>query len=590
VRFSPAYAVCVVCGQHLGVWKTQTRSVVSLAYGCFQAQEVILSCPAGCLSPEDGESVRRYRSEALAQIVAPAHRYAFDVVAEVGILRFLQCRQRLEIQAEIKKRYGVFIPEGTIQELMGRFIDALCALHEEKVPVLRQSLVGRGGYVLYLDGTCEEGSKIHFACLTDSPPVALWSATIDSESAVQIRRVLKEVDKRFGRPAATMEDLSNAIRNAVHAQWPGLPIFYCHQHFLADVGKDLLGDRYRRVRALVYHSKIRPELRRFLKQVRKTLGDNHEEARWICQHLDRSEDLKEKGRSLKATSIAGGIAEWVLGAPSEGTGRGFPYDLPHVSFCLRARKALQVLDTYVVPRIVGRTPRGEKLLLRLRRILHCFLASPTLPETVNEIREVNSVFLRLRNALRLAAQGSARGMNGDPSSTSPEEVRAMEETVIRLREELRREHQRTLSAPLRTSIEIVLRHLDQYWDGLFGHCLPVSSPEERYLMVQRTNNLSERFFRRVKRFQRRVTGKKRLNREVDALPPQALLVFNLATPGYVELLCGSLANLPRAFAALSRATRFPTPSTARRTATFLDRKTRRNPHFARAVAVAYAAG
>jgi hypothetical protein len=109
-------------------------------------------------------------------------------------------------------------------------------------------------------------------------------------------------------------------------------------------------------------------------------------------------------------------------------------------------------------------------------------------------------------------------------------------------------------------------------------------------MVQWTNNLSERFFRRVKRFERRATGKKRLRREVDALPPQALLVFNPGTPSYVGLLSGSLENLPQAFATLSRKGRFPKPSTDRSTATLLDRKTRCNPDFARAVGAAYARG
>jgi hypothetical protein len=403
----PDFKVCQVCGQRLCVYKTRKRSITSLEYGSFQAQEVILYCPAGCVWFDGERSVRLYRSEFLAQLVAPWHTYAFDVLAKVGVLRFLECRQRLEIQAEIQRDYGLFIPEGTIQELIRRFVDAVRALHEEKVPLLRESLAAMGGYVLYVDGTCEEGSQVHFACLTGPGPIVLWSARIESENAVQIRGVLQEVDQRFGRPAATMEDLSSAIRKAVLAQWPGLSIFYCHQHFLADVGKDLLGDQYARIRALLRRSEIRPQLRRFLKKIKKELGERKDEARWICHHLDNPDLLKEKGRSLKATSIAGGIAEWILAAPSEGTGRGFPYDLAHLSFCLRAQRALQILDKDVVPYLIGRTPRGEKLLLRLRGILYSFLKSTALARAVRQTQDINTVFLRLREALRLAAEGSA---------------------------------------------------------------------------------------------------------------------------------------------------------------------------------------
>lgn len=588
IRLYPDFETCQVCGHRLQVYKTRTRSVVSLEYGKFQAQEVILWCPHGCVWSDGDRSVRLYRSEFLAQLVAPIHTYAFDVVAKVGVLRFLECRQRLEIQAEIKRDYGLFIPEGTIQDLIGRFVDAMCALHEEKVPVLRESLEAMGGYVLYVDGTCEEGSQVHFACLTGPPPIVLWSAKIESESAIRIRRVLKEVHERFGRPAATMEDLSSAIRKAVVAQWPGLPVFFCHQHFLSDVGKDLIGEHYAGIRALLRRCEIRPQLRRFLKTIGKELGEKRREARWICRHLDRPELLKRKGRSLKATSIAAGIAEWILSAQAEGTGRGIPYDLPHLSLCLRAQRALRFLDKDVVPCLVGITPRGEKLLLRLRGILYTFLKSTVLARVIREIGEINAVFLRLREALRLGAQSSPRGMNRDASYSSPEEVREAEEAVTRLRRELRRELKRRLSPHVRNAIKIVLRHLEKYWDGLFGHCLPVADSDKRYLVVQRTNNIPERFFRLPKRFERRVTGKKRVHREVDALSSQALLVFNLKTPRYVELVCGSLEQLPQAFAELARKGKSPKLSAGQSTASILDRKTRRDPDFAKSIGAAYA--
>lgn len=221
----PEHDVCQVCGRRLHVYKTETRSVVTIAYGSFQAREYVLCCPAGCVWYDGDRSVRLYRSDRIASLVAPGHIYGFDVLAEVGVLRFLKCRQRAEIQTEIENRCGVVIPEGTIQELIGRFVKAIVALHEENVPLLREYLESLGGYVLYIDGTCEEGSQVHFAGLAGPPPILLWSAKIESESAIQIRRVLKEIETRFGRPAATMQDLSSAIRNAVVAEWSGIPIF-----------------------------------------------------------------------------------------------------------------------------------------------------------------------------------------------------------------------------------------------------------------------------------------------------------------------------------------------------------------------------
>jgi hypothetical protein len=588
IRFVPEVETCPLCGERLLVYKTTAScSVVTLKFGKFQAIEEVRYCRNRC-KLSNGNSVFLYRSEFLKTLVAPYHNYGFDVVAKVGILRFIHCRQREEIQSDIENTIGVSIPESSIQTIIGRFMDAVREVHEENTPKLRKRLENDGGYILHVDGTCEEGSHVHFVCLTGSEPIVLWSEKIETENAVQIQRVLKEVDKRFGKPAAAVQDLSSAIRKAVLAQWPGLPIFYCHYHFLADVGKDILDDHYKEIRNLLRKAKIKSKLNRFLKNISREIGENRNEARLICNNLDNPEFLKERGRSLKASAIAAGTAEWILSAKNEGTGRGFPYDMVHLNFCFRAQRALSCLDQYVIPQLTGRTPRGEKLLMRLRGILYCFFKSRKLVRTIRETRENNVVFTRLRNVLRLAAKDDPGGMNKNCVYQNPEDVRKAEEAVINLHDEFRKRLDKRISPQVRRSIKIVLGHLDKYWDGLFGHCLNISNSHQRYLMVQRTNNRAECFFRSIKRIMRRITGKKKLNREVDALPGHAFLTLNLKSQNYVELVCGSLDHLPEAFAKITRKGKFPKTSAGERKKGFLDRKNRKKTDFAEVVGNAYA--
>jgi len=522
--------------------------------------------------------MRVYRSQLLAQLVAPRQKYGFDVLAKVGTLRYIESRQRREIQAYFETTYDLHIPDGTIQELIVRFANTMAALHEHHIGRLRQMIEASGGYILHMDGTCEGGSQIHFVCLIGPEPIVLWSAKIASENAVEIRAVLQQVDKKFGRPAATMADLSGSIHKAVLEQWPGLGFFYCHWHFLADVGKDLLTESYGCLRERLRQSEICAKLRRLAKKLDKTLGDQKAQARWICQHLETPELWETKGRNLKATSMAAGMTEWILSASAEGNGRGFPFDLPHLSLYLRIRRARDMLDNDVLDHLKGRTPQGEKLVMRLYGILDCFLRSKALVRTVQQVHEANELFTRLRDALRLTAQGSGKGLNGTISFSTPEQASQTEADVHRLHQDLCGEREKHISVTKRKGIDIIVKHLDKYWDGLFGHCLELGDPDQRYLMVQRTNNISERFFRGVKRFIRRITGKKKLNREVNALGDQALLVFNLKTPAYVKLTCGSLDNLAQAFAELSEKSEFPKhvrkPSTR-----FLDRKSRRSRDF-----------
>ena len=137
IHFYPEQQFCLDCGQRLQVAKTQTRGVITLEYGSLQAHETVCWCPRACTGP--GGKRRLYRSALLGTLVAPRHVYGFDVLAKVGVLRFLGCRQRLEIQEELQSAYDLWIPEGTIEELIGRFLEAIRALHEAKVPALRET-------------------------------------------------------------------------------------------------------------------------------------------------------------------------------------------------------------------------------------------------------------------------------------------------------------------------------------------------------------------------------------------------------------------------------------------------------------------
>jgi hypothetical protein len=65
---------------------------------------------------------------------------------------------------------------------------------------------------------------------------------------------IKEVVGKFGKPCAIVRDLGQAVSKAVGelaSQMDPQPrVLACHQHFLRDVGKDLLKQEYNQLRAL----------------------------------------------------------------------------------------------------------------------------------------------------------------------------------------------------------------------------------------------------------------------------------------------------------------------------------------------------
>jgi hypothetical protein len=70
--------------------------------------------------------------------------------------------------------------------------------------------------------------------------------------------------------------------------------------------------------------------------------------------------------------------------------------------------------------------------------------------------------------------------------------------------------------------------------------------------MSRTNFLAENFFGTLKHDERRRSGRKNLTQDLEHLPAEAALVYNLEHADYVSLLCGSLDRLPEAFASLDQ--------------------------------------
>ena len=68
-------------------------------------------------------------------------------------------------------------------------------------------------------------------------------------------------------------------------------------------------------------------------------------------------------------------------------------------------------------------------------------------------------------------------------------------------------------------------------------------------LSSRTNNPAGQFFSQAKRQLRRCLGCTNLGRDMQDQPAQAVPATNLIDPRYVEIVCGLLDELPRAFAA-----------------------------------------
>lgn len=501
-----------------------------MKYGEFAARELYGGCPRHPQLP-------LVRSSRLARIVASGARIAYDVIASVGIQRFLEYRQCEEISIELSRRYEIEVPPRTVSQLAQKFVAYFAVVQKESTRLLRKSMRDRGGYILHIDGTCEEGSRVLLVCMDSISGQVLEAEKIGSENVKEVTGVLKTVLRDWGRPLAIVHDLRKSLITAAGEVFNGVPQFVCHYHFAADVGEDILKTDVDRLRNLVRRTKVRPMLGALIRSLKDSAvnADSSEPAVASIIGLRSTAELRETCSPEMAKAVAHALASWIMAFSRAGDGYGFPFDMPYLTLYERIEDVYRVLS-----KASDSWPSGRRNPLAPLKRLHDILARVTASEHTAEFRSLvaetkqdRRIFEQFRSALRVCPKGGKRRRNdeGAPSSLS----RKRHEAVLSdLRERLRRRASR--DGPTKRASKIVVQHLDKYWQYLFGHVLSKRSRR----IVPRTNNVQEQLFRTVKSQCRRLHGRGHLKRDMDAMLPATPLVLNLRIPTYCELVYGGL--------------------------------------------------
>ena len=94
----------------------------------------------------------------------------------------------------------------------------------------------------------------------------------------------------------------------------------------------------------------------------------------------------------------------------------------------------------------------------------------------------------------------------------------------------------------------MIAQIDKYWDKLFADPIVVNTPTGQLtIQPQRTNNLLERFFRDLKRGNRRRSGTISLNKTLKSILADTPLVKNLDNPEYLEIILDGCNTLEERF-------------------------------------------
>jgi hypothetical protein len=546
------------------VQKTFEHGGVTLAHGAFQVRETVHVCAAGCRQPALGDapgSATIQRQAAVAEILLPRSTIGYDVMVFVGIERFVLFRQREEILAMLEQKYQIRCSTGAVSDLGRRFLVYLEALHFARAPDLRAALEEDGGWPLHMDATCEDGQGTLFVPYAGWRHWVLGAWKIPTERADAILPKLRAAEARFGTPCAVMRDLGKAMieaaRDFVADREELIPVLGCHTHFLKDIGKDLLRTAHDALRDLFRGFEVLPRLRALARDLGRDLGTEIQEVRReLTDWLAGSDPHLPLPKGKAGLAAVRALGQWVLDYPDDGTDAGFPFDRPWLDLYFRCLRSCRAAESWF------RKPCADRRVLaaleRLHRIVESVRSELPFQEPVRTIQRRARLFDELRDALRLQVKVPVRQL-ADPPDVEHQlaELRDIETAVKDLETSLKeRRPERGPAEDLREAIDLILKHLERHGPSLWGHMIALPAKAGGGIrLVDRTNIILESFFHEIKHGERRRSGRKVLTQDLEQLPASAVLARNLTKPDYVAILCGTLDDLPRAFAQLDKADR-----------------------------------
>lgn len=547
---------CDLCAGKMVVQKSRgIRTVKTIEHGIFDVRETVHVCKDKCRLPS-GKLLTRGSSD-LAEMTMPRSGTGYDVMVFVGRQRFQAHKQREEIREAIGRRFGLSYSAGKVSEMAHEFLDYLQRLHDSRMEDIAATLAADGGWPLHIDATGEDGRGTLLVAVAGWRKWTVGAWNIPTEREDRVYPLLEALIEKLGPPCAVMRDLGRAVSSAaeslVEAFELNIPILACHQHFLSDVGKGILDEHHNGLRKLFRHFGIRKKLRSLARDLGRTIGPDIHQARadmvqWL--QSDPSDYFLPSGRY--GLAIVRSMTQWTLDFHADGRGYGFPYDRPYLDLYERCRLTLRAAAA--CSRSTPNDPRVRRTLDRLYRTLAPVLDEHEFVDLARKLQGRVKLFEELRTALRLNpnpnSSNPAKSVHSsDPTSSELNDIQeAVEDLTASLQD---RRPSRGPAADTREAIDLILDHLDRHGSYLWGHivCVPTEDGEA-FRIVDRTNNILENLFRLIKHLERRRSGRKNLAHDFELLPPAIALVPNLDCPDYVSIVCGSLDNLPHAFADL----------------------------------------
>jgi len=518
-HFKPKRLTCPRCHKKMKVQKTLPRKrVATLEIGDFIAHETVYRCE---------QCGRIFHSEELRKLVPQNCNFAYDVIAFIGQSVFVQCRNYQEIFWDLRER-NLTISESEIAFLATKFVIYLSLLHRRVRRKIRKFLNLNGGYILHLDGTCEGGSPHLISAIDGITEIVLENVKLPSENAADLIPFLEKIKKAYGVPVAVVSDMGKGIVAAVKKIFKTVPHLLCHYHFLRDLGKDLFGEENDVIRKRLKYHGIQSLLGRRALALKRPIEATPKIVDGFAAMMEGGKELQDCfTEHMGLTTYL--LIKWALEGKNQGQGRGFPFDQPYLVFYQRL---MQLHD--VLRRHFGAKRQGKRKEKSLFDKIYCDLLpvvkDPLLRKAAAKMEEKLIEFNRLREAMRITVAENKLGLNDNGDSSN---MKTIEKAVDKFFSSLRKNK----AYEKDVGYQKMIRQLEKYWSMLFADPIVVEKKTGSIVIQpQRTNNISERHFRKLMRNYCKRNGFRAMEKTIRTMIAATPLVMNLENQDYLDLL------------------------------------------------------
>ena len=546
--------VCEDCNnQKLKSQRIARRYPVGILLGQPLLQHHIKKCPV---------CKREYPYEQLSALVPPYGNYAYDIIIEVGNLRFRNNRQNKEIQKEIQNRYHLFLSESSINVLAHRFLDYLAAVHYARTNDIRQMINDGGGYVAHFDGTCEAGTDILFTATDEISGFVLLTTRMPTENVKDIKEFIEKCRSFFGVPLATMRDLSTHIFMARDEVFDKVkvPDLICQYHFLENVGEALFKKSHQELFQRLRKLKIKPALKRIrngiVHRYKRSIKDSSQSIKekefkefllnpYFLDDPNKVLEFDNERLTMLRKHVTYFILRWLDDYSSELKGEYFPFDQPHLAYYRRCVKVYDLLSQLIAG-FTSLKVKEKQTLQSVIRILEPCKTDEILVDSAQRLEKEVKIFEELRELLRFSSSGRKSILRQHPPVSTKKDASKIEGRLKTFQEKLKA---RSIDndKDIGNSLKIMIGYLEKYADKLVGHLITLPGGDK--ILLERTNNISEQHFSSAKIGWRRKLGTKKLTRQLQAAHHEEFLYVNLNLQKYIDLVYdGNLDNMPNYFA------------------------------------------